>query len=178
MYLARDVNSSSFVFSDSDPRDDGFSGTVEPDVEFQDTDDFDFQDGAPTPDHVLCVSRSNPKSYRVFKYAADAQKQGFSVIGSRFSCRPSYASFLCKETTSNPADGSLRRLLHACWNLHGSQLMAHSRVEQPTPSLKRKLVRQYLDRRKPTVGSAWHPLTDHQKVIHLLDAFPDDDIAI
>jgi hypothetical protein len=48
-------------------------------------------EGAPSPEQVVCVSTSNPKTYKVFKYARDIDPKEFrntgKVFGGLFSKR-------------------------------------------------------------------------------------------
>jgi hypothetical protein len=41
-------------------------------------------DGAESPEQVLCVSTSNPKHYKVFKYYKDVNEAEFRPTGKRF----------------------------------------------------------------------------------------------
>jgi hypothetical protein len=42
-------------------------------------------DGAPAPEEVLCVSRSDPKHYEVFKYSGEVDRAAFEPTGLDYS---------------------------------------------------------------------------------------------
>jgi len=176
MFLILDPDLQYHVLTDADPRDDGFTGSVESEVTFLDNDDFEWPDGAVGPDHVLCVSLTDPKSYRVFKYSKDARPSGFRVIGPNYTYATSYAAYLRsrKPMPASALDGWLRDV----WTRKGQKLIVEGGHTEVYPSLKRSLMREFIDNELKTnalAGKVWSPLTDHERTIRLLDAFPDDE---
>ncbi len=179
MFLIYDTERSCHVFTQADPRDDGSIGSVQTDVTFEDDGDNDWPDGAPCPERVLGVSISEPKKYKIFKYSKDCKNAGFRILGTHFdSDYVSYAAYFCHWNKATVTVGQLRGWLHGFWDQHGDRLIRDGGFAGVTPSLKRRLMRTYIDGEPPTnrnVLRLWRPLKDDEKLFHLLDAFPDDE---
>jgi hypothetical protein len=176
MFLVFDNETSQHVFINSDPRDDGFTGDVITDVTLDVPDDLtEWPDGARCPEPALAVSPTDPTDYRLFKYDTEAKSAGFRVIGSRPVTASSYAVHVRSIHHTVPV-GSLRLALHNAWDRVGPLILRNSGSTDSSPIRKRQIIRTYLDgesRTNQIAARFWHPLKDYEKIIHLLDAFPD-----
>ena len=86
MFVAHDAKLDYFVFTDTDPREDGFEGFVEVDVSIQERPGHhDWPLGAAQPRPVLGVSTSDPKAYRVFSSEQECRQEGFRVLGMNWT---------------------------------------------------------------------------------------------
>lgn len=80
MYLVWDDEIA--VFTDSDPRLEGYKGRVEEGVtlETEALGDSRWNDGEARPVSILGVLRSDPKRYKVFRDAESPRREGYTVI--------------------------------------------------------------------------------------------------
>ena len=74
------------VFTQVDPREDGFTGPVDADVTLEELTDNSSAttDNQTFPLPALGRSRSDPRRFRVFPEVADCQKAGFAAVGPRW----------------------------------------------------------------------------------------------
>ncbi len=94
MYLVVDPMTRFFVFTEADPRTDGFAGPVEPDVQLDELETLTDR-GEHATAAVPCLGRSieNQKHYKVFESTKDCRKSGFDPVGSiygKFQCWSEY----------------------------------------------------------------------------------------
>ncbi len=84
MFLAKDrrFGVEQYVFTQIDPRKDGFEGEVTDGVEldYESGDIYSWPDGEDRPNLVLGRDPVNPKHYKVFKYPKSLQKSGFDRV--------------------------------------------------------------------------------------------------
>ena len=85
MYHVLDPRTSHHVFTFDDPRQNGFDGHVQEDVNLLEPEDvFDWPDGAPKPDVCLGVSHNNARQYQVFKTTIKCHNSGFRLLGPNY----------------------------------------------------------------------------------------------
>jgi hypothetical protein len=84
-YLVIDEPYETYIFTDSDPRDDGAAGMVQEDVSIVDEypEILNWPDGEPPP-RVLGISRRDPTEYRVFPSLGDCNSAGFKPLPNRY----------------------------------------------------------------------------------------------
>ena len=83
MYLVTDPENKMLVFSELDPRSDGFVGDDKCDVLIRVSEsDNEWHNGACAPEECLGVSETNEREYRVFQFANECHEQGFCPTGA------------------------------------------------------------------------------------------------
>jgi len=80
VFLVKDAET--YVFTNRDPREDGFDGKVQEGVTIEILRDLhQWPEGAAGPEPCLGASGLNESCYKVFKYPQECQKAGFRSLG-------------------------------------------------------------------------------------------------
>jgi hypothetical protein len=78
MFLAHDTKRNCFVFTITDPREDGYEGEVVEDVTLEEEENLNvWPDGSDRPTSVLAHARDNPRRFKRFKSDDRAKAAGF-----------------------------------------------------------------------------------------------------
>ena len=94
MYLVVEPLSNIYVFTEEDPRNDGYDGPLEADVTLEEADDDD-DDSVNSTTAVPCIgqSKSDSKHYRVFPSKKDCRKAGFESVATVYCKYQSWGEF-------------------------------------------------------------------------------------
>jgi hypothetical protein len=109
MYLAEDRSrgQSYLVFTEVDPREDGFTGSVTEDV-FLDVPEglFLWPDGHGGPEPCVGQDPTDANRYKVFKYSRDLQKAGYRPVSATFDVYERWSEYerIGKTTTDASRD--------------------------------------------------------------------------
>jgi hypothetical protein len=84
-YLIVDPQSETYVFTDRDPRQEGFAGRVREDVSLREEfpEILRWPEGK-RPDHWLGVSQQDETDYRIFPSTQDCTSAGFKPLTTRY----------------------------------------------------------------------------------------------
>ena len=97
-FLIVDRPTRTYVFTEHDPREEGYSGDVKDDVslveEFPEI--LDWPDGVP-PDRCLGVSHEDEADYRVFPSPIDCRSAGFEPLAARYWTGESWHDWLQRQ---------------------------------------------------------------------------------
>ena len=162
MFHIFDDQNSQHVFTNDDPRDDGFTGPVETDVFLEIPGDLkQWPTGTRRPEPVLAISPTNQKDYKVFKHDDNAKSAGFRIVGGLPSTASSYAAYI-RSIYQACTVGSHRLALHNAWDQVGPMIRKNRGDNDPTPNVVRRLIRSYLDG-EPSTNLMARTLKDHEK---------------
>ena len=94
MYLVVDPITNFYIFTEKDPREDGFDGPVEQDVQLDDSGTIRGRSVDSTT-AVPCLGRSptDDKFYRVFACMKDCRNRGFEPIAGVYAKFESWSEF-------------------------------------------------------------------------------------
>jgi len=86
------------VFTDQDPRDDGYLGEVDENCKIETPENlFAHPYGAKRPNPtILAVSQNNSKCFREFASAEEAQRAGFEVLSGYPGIFPRWSDYLAE----------------------------------------------------------------------------------
>jgi len=96
------------VFTEVDPREDGFTGEMIEGVSFEQSEDiFHWPDGHRDPEPCVGQEPTNDKRYKVFKYPRDLQKAGFHLVSATFGTYERWSDYtrIAQSTTNASARG-------------------------------------------------------------------------
>lgn len=82
MFLVRDEVPGCvyLVFTQTDPREDGYAGEVEEGVTLDDAADYSWPEGSERPMHLVGRDPARPNHYRVFKFHHELEAAGYEQV--------------------------------------------------------------------------------------------------
>jgi hypothetical protein len=92
-YLIQDPETSCYVFTEEDPRQDGFTGPVQEGVELEFTREDPGAAGVTAPAPCLGVSQTDGRRYRVFPYRSDCRRAGYNALSERYAVHATWAEY-------------------------------------------------------------------------------------
>lgn len=94
MYLVVEPLSNIYIFTEEDPRNDGYHGPLESNVKLEDVGTLD-DESVNSTTAVPCVGQSpqNPKHFRVFQSKKDCRLAGFESVATVYCKYQSWGEF-------------------------------------------------------------------------------------
>ena len=94
MYLAHDVTINCHVFTDKNPRDDGYDGELQENVTLDTSEGVnEWRNGTRSLDGCLGQDPEDDSHYKVFQYDKDCSNAKFHNLGTNFSSHDSWSDY-------------------------------------------------------------------------------------